>query len=68
MKTDVLRKEKLTPFDIAEDTIKIVIPESEYNIKSQVRFDKIDPVLSITRNATQTFDIHGRPNDNDDDK
>jgi hypothetical protein len=56
-----------SPFDLAEDLVTIEIPEDEYNNNTQTRFDVADPVLSITWNATQTFNSNGTPRDSDND-
>ncbi len=61
--------QKLTsPFDIAEDMVKIEIPEAEYDNTTQTRYDMANPVLAITWNATQTYDSYGKPKDSDNDK
>ena len=58
---------KTTPFDIAEDVIKVTLPETDYNSVTQTRFDSSDASMSITWNATQTFNSSGQPTDSDND-
>jgi len=61
-------KNLVSPFDLAEDVIAIDLPENEYDSKTQTRYDVVNPVLAITWGQTQTFDIHGKPKDSDNDK
>ncbi len=65
----LINMEKLTsPLDIAEDIVKIELPEVEYNNNTQTRFDVINPILAVTYNATQTFYNGGKPRDSDNDQ
>ena len=57
-----------SPFDIAEDLVKIELPEAEYDNNTQTRFDISNPTLAITWNATQTFNSNGTPRDSDNDQ
>lgn len=58
---------KLTPYDIAEDVVRIEITEEDYKDALQVRFDKITPLNAITWSQTQTFGTGGVPKDKDND-
>lgn len=67
-KLNIIKMQTLTsPFDIAEDVTKIEIPETEYNINTQTRFDIANTILAITWNQTQTYDGTGKPRDSDND-
>ena len=57
-----------SPFDIAEDLVKIELPEAEYDNNTQTRFDISNPTLATTWNATQTFNSNGTPRDSDNDQ
>ena len=59
---------KISPYDIADDVMTIEIPNNEYNFNTQSRFDVLSTPMATTYNATQTFDMTGKPKDNDHDK
>ena len=62
----------LSPIDIARPAVNIPTEETEYDYATQTRFgissDKLIRPMATTYNGTQTFDNHGHPKDNDNDK
>ncbi len=63
----MLQRTSVSPFDIAEDTVAIDIPQMHYNPIAQSRYNINDPKAAITWNQTQTYDFNGRPSDMDND-
>ena len=61
-------KTKISPYDIADDVMTIEIPDNDYNFNTQSRFDIVGTPMASTYNATQTFDMTGKPKDSDHDK
>ena len=54
----MLQRTSVSPFDIAEDTVAIDIPQMHYNPIAQSRYNINDPKAAITCNQTQTYDFN----------
>ncbi len=54
--------------DYAEDCVVVVLPDVDYNERTQVRFDFLTTHMAVTHNATCTYDPWGKPTDNDNDQ
>ncbi len=57
----------ISPFEIAENVIAIQIDDANYNNKTQMRFENLDPILMGTYHGTWTYAYKGQPKDSDND-
>jgi hypothetical protein len=63
-----MEKSTFSPMDYAEDCVVVVLPDVDYNERTQVRFDFLTTHMAVTHNATCTYDPWGKPTDNDNDQ
>ncbi len=61
-------KNNLSPSDLAEPIVQLILPDAEYDFVRQTRFDTLGPDMTITWNATHTFGADGKPKDLDNDR
>lgn len=60
----------ISAFQLADDATCIEITRNEYSVDTQTRFrdEECATALTMTFNGTQTFDVSGKPWDNDNDR
>ena len=56
-----------SPFSFALDPIRVDVEDLEYSLQNQSRLGIGNESITITFGGTRTFDMNGRPYDNDND-
>lgn len=59
----------IKPQDLARDPVRMPLVQTDYDHTLQIRLNGAGEMgPQVTHNATQTFDVHGKPRDSDHDK
>lgn len=59
---------KITPTELSARKVKLCAPMQAYRHESQTNESDLESILTVTFNATQTYDSNGKPKDRDNDK